>query len=631
MLDMLRNGAKSWIAKLLLSLLMLSFVAWGISDVFRQQFTGNEVIKAGQTGVSLNEYRLAYLRQLQVLQGQLGQRLTREQAQALNVDGQVMQQMMAGVVLDEEARTMNLGLSKDRLAALTADDPAFKGQDGTFSRAQFDAVLRNVGMRPEDYLKTREKIAVRQQIVEAVSDGTLVPNAYLAATAIYDGESRTVDYIAIPPSAIPAIDTVDEAALKTFFEDRKDSYKAPEYRKFSYVRLLPQDIADPKSIPDADVLADYEKNKARYTTPETRTIDQLVLPDAAAAKAASDKIKAGTTFDSLVSEQGKQASDISLGTLKRSDIPDAKIADAAFSLAQGAVSDVVEGAFGPVLIRVTAIQPEVVKPLDAVKDEIRTELANAEAAKIILDVHDQYEDARGGGDSLLQAAAKVNLKPVTVENADTIGLAPDGKAIAAMPEQQALLAAIFDAEEGAENAPLNVNPAGFIWYEVEKVTEERARPLEEVRDKVLADWKAAKLNENLAAKAEELRKAVVGGKTLDDIAAELKLEKKTKQGVKRGNEDADFSADAIAAAFGGAKDHVATVASATGDQQILLKVTEIFEPAASGADAATPARKNAATAGLADDLLDQLVVKLQETYPVTVNQPAVNAAIQAAN
>ena len=62
MLDMLRNGAKSWVAKLLLSVLVLSFAAWGISDVFRTSFVGTSVVTAGDTVVTPVEYRLAYVR-----------------------------------------------------------------------------------------------------------------------------------------------------------------------------------------------------------------------------------------------------------------------------------------------------------------------------------------------------------------------------------------------------------------------------------------------------------------------------------------------------------------------------------------------------------------------------------------
>ena len=244
-------------------------------------------------------------------------------------------------------------------------------------------------MRAEDYLKSREKIAVRQQIVDAVTDGLPVPKAYLSAIAQHDGENRTVDFVTIPASIIPPITAVDEAKLAKFFEERKDSYSAPEYRKFTYVRLTPEDIADPKSIGDADVQADYDKNKARYTTPETRVIEQLVFANEAAAKAAKEKIAGGASFEDIVKLENKTMADVSLGKLNKTQVPDPKIAEAAFALASaGSVSDVVAGQFGPVIVRVTEISPEIVQPFDKIKEQIRKDLAINEAVNVVLDVHD---------------------------------------------------------------------------------------------------------------------------------------------------------------------------------------------------------------------------------------------------
>jgi peptidyl-prolyl cis-trans isomerase D len=180
MLDSLRKAAGTWVAKLLLVLLVLSFAVWGISGQFLGG-AGNNVLTVGGTNVSINEYRLSYDRQLSVLSQQFGTRLTREQATALGIDNQVLAQLVAGAVLDEQASEMNLGLSRDRLAALTVQDPAFQGPDGRFNRQQFEYVLRQVGMRPEDYLTNRQQVAIRQQIVEAVSDGMKTPDAYLNA------------------------------------------------------------------------------------------------------------------------------------------------------------------------------------------------------------------------------------------------------------------------------------------------------------------------------------------------------------------------------------------------------------------------------------------------------------------
>ena len=79
------------------------------------------------------------------------------------------------------------------------------------------------------------------------------------------------------------------------------------------------------------------------------------------------------------------------------------------------------------LLRVTEITPEVVKPLTEVAAEIRKELAVAEATRILLDAHDSYEDARAGGATLAEAAAKLNLKVVTVDASTGRRFAPTAR------------------------------------------------------------------------------------------------------------------------------------------------------------------------------------------------------------
>src|SRR6185312_5742270 len=134
MLTAMRTAAGSWVAKLFFIVLVVSFAGWGISGRIEGGFGSNSVLKAGDTSVSLNEYRLAYDRQLSTLSQRLGQRLTREQATALGVDQQVLSQLVAGAVLDEQARRLGLGISTGRIADLTRQDQAFRGPDGQFNR-----------------------------------------------------------------------------------------------------------------------------------------------------------------------------------------------------------------------------------------------------------------------------------------------------------------------------------------------------------------------------------------------------------------------------------------------------------------------------------------------------------------
>ncbi|URQ76031.1 MAG: peptidyl-prolyl cis-trans isomerase [Candidatus Ochrobactrum gambitense] len=626
MLDSLRSASRSWISKLLLGVLVLSFGVWGIADVFRGGMTGNAALTAGGSEVSATDYRFAYEQQVMRLSQQFRQRLTREQAKSIGVENQVLAQLAAGVVLDEGARNMQLGLSKDGIARLTAEDPAFQDASGNFNRAQFDAVLRQSGIRAQDYLDNRAKVARRQQMVEAATDGIKMPDAMLKALALYQGESRSVDYITIPVEKADAIPAPSDDALKAYFDAHKDEYKAPEYRKISYVKLEPADIADPAAVTQEEINEYYEKNKARYGTIEQRSIEQLSFADEAAANAAQEKIAAGTSFLDIGKEQGKTEDDLKLGTFEKSAIPDQTIADAAFALAENGVSPVVKGGFGPVILRVTKIDPAHVKPLSEVEAEIRTTLANNIAASSISGIHDSYEQQRSDGASMADVAKGLSLKTVTVDAVDAEGNDPSGNPVE-LPNGQALLAAAFQAEQGFDNDALTMGNVGYLWYQIDGTTPARDRTLDEVKDKVVAAWKGEEAVKRLNQRLEGLKKRLDGGATLDAIASELGLEKQTKRGVTRSTNDADIGSAAAAQIFRGPDGFTGTAAAPSDDAQILFKVTEVTEPASAGPDAIPEQQRNYLATALSDDVLEQMVGELQKQYPVKINQTVINNAL----
>nr|WP_272214157.1 peptidylprolyl isomerase [Marinicella sp. W31]MDC2877135.1 peptidylprolyl isomerase [Marinicella sp. W31] len=163
-----------------------------------------------------------------------------------------------------------------------------------------------------------------------------------------------------------------EDVLEPWYEQRKAAYRAPEYRQFSYVELRPSAIADPDAVSADAVRADYEARVNAYTTPEERQIQQLTFSDQAAAEQAAQALEDGSkTFDQLIADQGLTSGDVTLGVYDKGRFPDQAIDDAAFAIAEnGGTSGVVQGNFGPVIIRVTEITPESVTPLAEVEDQI---------------------------------------------------------------------------------------------------------------------------------------------------------------------------------------------------------------------------------------------------------------------
>lgn len=619
MLVFLRKGAQTWVAKLLLLLLVVSFGVWGISSSLMSD-NSDTVITVGDRKISASQFRFAYQRQIAELSRQFGTQLTTEQARAFGVESQVYAQLAAGAALDQLSSDMNLGLSQDRLAGLIAEDPAFQGPTGQFDRQLFSSRLRNSGLNENDYIHERSAVAVRTQIVEATSDGFKAPQVLVDALRKYSNESRAVDYLLLTNSNIDPVPAPTAEQLSTWFDSVKSRYRAPEYRSVTYVKLEPADIADPEAISEEAIRQDYEARKTRYEIPGTRTLEQLTFENREMADAAAAELASGTPFDQLVTDQGKTAADVLLGEFTKDRIPDPAIADAAFAVtAEGATTPVVEGAFGPVILRVTNIKEDYTRTFEEVKDEIRSELATAAAVQDILNVHDRFEDLRASGATLEETARELKLKTVSVEKIDSRGMDAAGRDVD-LPEGARLLDAIFQTEIGVEALPINIGNDGSVWFEVTDVEPARDRALEEVRDSAIADWTAEQQRTALGAAAENLRARLTRGDTLAAIAEELGIAVESKSGIRRGSDDAVLGPAGVAAAFQGP---VGTAGAAPGkdaDTQIVLKVTEVNDDATTSVLAGDDARITAIANAAGDDILDQMVNQLQADYGVRINR-----------
>jgi peptidyl-prolyl cis-trans isomerase D len=211
-------------------------------------------------------------------------------------------------------------------------------------------------------------------------------------------------------------------------------------------------------------------------------------------------------------------------------VPDQSLADAAFAVSEaGGTSPVVDGQFGPVILRVSEISPESSKSFEEVEAEIREQLALAEAAQVLLDVHDAYEDARASGMTLPEAATQQKLTPVTdrghrPQRPDAGG----NSACATCRNRRQMLRDAFETETGVETPPINIGAEGFVWFEVNDVTPARDRTLEEVRERVVADWTAMKSLKRLAPRRRSSRSGSAQGAELSAIAEELAIAVETK-------------------------------------------------------------------------------------------------------
>ncbi len=627
MLDALRSRATGWVAQLFIALLVLSFAVWGVSDVFTG-FRADTVASVGKTSISTTTFARQYDQALQSMTRQMGQAVTPEQAQLFGVPSQVLGRLVTQATLDETARNFGLGLSNEVLAKDIAEDPAFRGPAGGFDRLFFTQVLRNNSISEDQYVRDRHAALMRYQVSEALVGATGAPDPYLRALHEYRSEERSIDYLLLTAAAAGEVGEPGDTDLSAYFEENKAQWRAPEYRALSYFKVVPADIAKAADVTDEEARADYDKNIKGYTKLEQRKVSQIHFDLREEADAATTAITGGKTFDEVATERKLSASDTSLGFVTRDQIIDPKVSEAAFSLAPGSVSGVIESDFGFFIVRVEEVQPEVVKTFEEVKEEIKIKLAVDRATKRIIETYDQVEDARAAGETLAEIAAKIGVPPAKVDAVDRSGNDDKGNKVADLPGSAELLKSAFETDVGIENDAVRTEGNGYVWFEVTAVTAERDRQLDEVRDKVVAAWKEGEVEKRLTAKAEEIRARLAGGEAIDKVAAELTLELKSASKLTRTVQPpADISPAVLAEAFSGPTGYAAVANGAAAGTKVVLVVKSATVPAFDpGAAALAETRKQIADQ-IANDYLQQFLVEMQARAGLSVNQTAMQAVI----
>ncbi|CAA0092081.1 Foldase protein PrsA [Starkeya nomas] len=623
MLETLRKSASGIVAKILMSLLILSFAVWGIADVFRG-FGSQTLATIGDSEITVPEFRQLYQERLQQISQQIKRGITPDQARALGIPDQLLNEQLAEAALNDQANALGLALSDAEIARRVQSNPAFFGPGGSFDPNYFAQLLRSNGFTEARFVDAERRLALRQQLIQSLGGGIEVPKVLKDAIARYESEERSVNYALLSPTALPAPADPSEEELRKFFDERQVAFRAPEYRKLGVLVLTPEVLATAESVTDAEVEAAYKANLSSYGTPEKRVVQQIVFPNEEEAKAAADRITAGTPFADIVAERKLAPKDVDLGDVTRGDIFDKAVADAAFSLAPNGTSGVIAGRFGPVIVHVGAVTPGTTKRLAEVANDIRSQLQLDAGRRLMLTKYDQIEDERAGGAQLGEIAGKVSLP---LQNFDTNiqGQTPDGASIPAIPARSDVLRGAFAADVGTENDPIQLpQNGGYVWYEVEDVTAPRDRTFEEARAQVLDRWKQDKAAEALDKKVEEIKARIAAGEAFDKVVTESGLELRAANGLRRGRTADGVPQDILNAVFETPEGSVGSTLAEGGDSRLLFQVLRVAVP-----DAGTQNDKLVADVrqSFENDLMTEYLVDLQGQLGARINRAALDQIV----
>lgn len=512
-----RSGISKFFMQLVLGVAVLAMLGFGVSGIFSQS-TSATVATVGNDSVTTDEYFRGIQNEMSSLSQQFGQNISIDQAVLFGLDRTVLQRLIQQAAFRGEAERLEISVSDETVRDALLSNRGFQGLDGQFDKETYEDAVRRSGATPSEYEDILRNSSTQEIVLEALIAGVALPDEGTMAIFEYLGESRAFNYARLDASNINgAVPAPSDTELTGYFAANPAKFTQALTRKITYVSLTPAMVAETLIVDDERIAALYEDKSADYNTPEKRFVERIVLGSLDEANDAVTRIVAGDlTFEGLAEERGLELAAVDLGDVTRRDLSN-EAAELLFETDQPGIYGPAISDLGPAVYRVNAAIAAQTIPLEEVREELHSELAIDDAINIINDEMDGVIDLVAGGASLEDLASETELQLSTI---DWIESSTEDIAAYSVFREEATA-----AEVGEERDVIELDDGGIFVLRLDEIVEPFVRPYDEVKDDVLAAQQAAKTQELIGKRADQVIGAITAsGGSLVDFANNLNLE-----------------------------------------------------------------------------------------------------------
>jgi peptidyl-prolyl cis-trans isomerase D len=625
MIEAIRRYSSSWVVKGLFLVLVLSFVLWGVADVFRPGARQEWAAEIDGTTITVDAFAREYQAQARRIRNEAGRPVEAEELQRRGLPQMVIDRMIATHLLDQLADDLALTVTTEKVTQTIAADQRFRNAAGQFDQRIFQLALRDAGLNEAQYLARHQSDLRRAQIISSLSEALTAPTALNEEFFRYVFEQRSAQYIAVPLPTAAEIASPSATELQAFYSDHAALFTAPEFRAVTAIILDARVLANDIEVSQADVEQAYTERADEFVEPERRSFQQLVFADAASAQEALSRLAAGADMAALAKETlGLSAADIAVNDVRREGLP-ADLAAAVFAQPVGMISGPLRSALGYHVFKVTHIEPGRVRTLDQVRETLAAALRLERATEKLIDLGNRLDDTLGRGLSLEDAARELGLPLRAIEAIDPSGRDPSGRVVAGLPSRFTDVA--FATPRGEESLLTEGDDNTLFVLRVDGVTAAAVKPFETVAKEVAEAWRSNRQAELAAQRAEGLAVRIRSTGDLAALAAAEGLAVKETPKLSRATLATTGSVPrpVAEAMFSGVADK-AFVARGP-DSFYVGRVATVSVPEPSAQPHEMAALTSQLTEQLLSDLTWQFVTALRQEHDVRINTQALEKSL----
>ena len=525
MMDNLRAASNHVVLKIILGLIILSFVLTGVGNYliggnndYAAKVNGQEISR-GQLEQAFNSERS---RQQQMLGDQFSQ-LASNDGYMQQIRQQALSQLIDQALLDSYIKDLHLSISDDQVKQAIFNQQAFQ-TNGKFDNAKYLSLISNMGFSADQYAEALRKQLSNQQLINAVANTDFTLKGEASKLVDLVSQQREIRQATLDVNALAAKQAVTDDEISQYYQQHKTSFMAPEQFRVSY--LLMDAASMQQDASEADIQAWYDQHKADYSQPQRTRYSVIQTKTEADANAVLAQLKAGASFADVA--KAKSIDPISarkggdMGWLEPSTTPD-ELKNAALT-EKGQMSGVIKSSVGFLVVRLDDIQPEQVKPLDEVRSAIAAKVKQEKGVDAFYKVQQKVSEAASNDNESLagaEQASGLKAKETGWFSQDTL---PDELNFDAV--KQAIFNGGLVGQNGAPGNNSDIITVDGDRAFVLRISEhkpEAVKPLEQVKAQITDTLKHDKATQQAKAQADKLLADLKAGKQDALTAAGLTL------------------------------------------------------------------------------------------------------------
>lgn len=275
-LQSMREKTQSWVAYVIVGLLILSFALWGISSYFGSSGQNGPVAKVNGEKIPYANFVSAYHQFLQDAQSKGTAHLT--PAQEKYAKRLVLNNMMQRLAIQYYITRLGFAVNQQQIDAALMAVPLFSVH-GEFSPGLFKRFLVANNVSAQQFLTDFATRMTMAQWEEGISMTSFATPLELDNIISLLKQKRSIVY-GIIKTGTKGLTPITSAEAQQFYDQHQRRFVVPERVKISYITLRLSDIIKSINPSNETLIKYYNQDVARFNVPERWQVDVIAMPQA---------------------------------------------------------------------------------------------------------------------------------------------------------------------------------------------------------------------------------------------------------------------------------------------------------------------------------------------------------------